>query len=145
MVLEHDVLRIEQIVDGQNTFALGHALFRQQRGTGLFIHSEMFPGGQTADDFVHLTIQAGRFIPCAGNDQRRAGFVDKNGVDFVHNGEVVSALHQLFFVELHVVAQIVEAEFVVRAVGDVGVIGDFALFVGKPVYNDTHGKSESLV
>ena len=45
----------------------------------------------------------------------------------------------------HVVAQIVEAEFVVRAVGDVAGIGVAALFVGQAVHDAADGEAEEFV
>ena len=46
---------------------------------------------------------------------------------FVYDGEVVPALHAGCEVELHVVAKIIEAELVIRAVSDVGRIGGLSL------------------
>src|SRR5690606_17960667 len=56
----------------------------------------------------------------AGDDERGAGLVDQDRVDLVDDGEVVAALHHVAGLPGHVVAQVVEAELVVRAVGDVG-------------------------
>ena len=55
----------------------------------------------------------------AGNDQRRPGVVNQNRVDFVHNGEVVAALHQFLGEAGHVVPQVIESKLVVGAEGDV--------------------------
>ena len=49
--------------------------------------------------------------------------------------EVVSALHAVLEIELHVVAQVVEAELVVGAVGDVSCVG-FAPFLIVQVVHD---------
>ena len=46
---------------------------------------------------------------------------------------------------LHVVAQIVEAELVVRAVGDVGGVGCGALAVVEAVHDDADGEAEEAV
>ena len=43
---------------------------------------------------------------------------------------------------LHVVAEVVEPQFVVRAVGDIGGICDLALFVGQWMLNATDGKAQ---
>ena len=59
----------------------------------------------------------------AGNNQRRPGVVDQYGVDFVHNGEVVAALHQFLGEAGHVVPQVVESELVVGTEGDVCGVG----------------------
>ncbi len=63
----------------------------------------------------------------AGDDERRPRLVDEHRVHFVDDAEVVVALDELLGVEdERVVAQVVEAELVVRAVGDVGGVGGAA-------------------
>ena len=52
---------------------------------------------------------------------------------------------QLREVVLHVVAQIVEAEFVVGAVGDVGAVGGAALLVVEIVHDDADGKTQAAI
>ena len=66
-------------------------------------------------------------------------------VDFVDDRVVVAALDHLRALVLHVVAQIVEAELVVGAVGDVAGIGRAALVVGEAVDDDAGGQAEELV
>ena len=63
-----------------------------------------------------------------GDDERRARIVDQHGVHLVDDGVVVLALHEVGGLHRHVVAQVVEAELVVRAEGDVGLIGAAACF-----------------
>ena len=58
---------------------------------------------------------------------------------------MVPALHVVREVELHVVAQVVEAELVVRAVGDVAGVGDLALLVVEVVLDDADGHAEEPV
>src|SRR5256886_7685813 len=54
------------------------------------------------------------------NDERRARFIDQDGIDFIHNGIVITALNLLFARRGHaVVAQIIETELAVRSVSDV--------------------------
>jgi len=55
----------------------------------------------------------------AGDNQRGAGFVDENRVDFVHDGIMEIAMYAVFNADGHIVAKVVEAEFVVGAVGNV--------------------------
>jgi hypothetical protein len=78
-------------------------------------------------------------------DQRRPRLINQNRVHFVHNGVVVPALHAIFYFKLHVVAQVVEAEFVVGSVGDVGRIGRAALVVVQVVDDDADGEPQELV
>ena len=68
----------------------------------------------------HLVVALGHGT---GDDERRTGIVNQDGVDLVDNGVVVCALHEVLRVGGHVVAQVVEAELVVRAEGDVGHVG----------------------
>ncbi len=75
-----------------------------------------------------LLVPARGLVGRAGDDQRGARLVDEDRVDLVDQAEVVAALHALVQAPRHVVAQVVEAELVVRAVGDVGVVGHPALF-----------------
>ena len=65
--------------------------------------------------------------------------------DFVDDGVGVAALHHLRHVVFHVVAQIVEAELVVGAVGDVGGVGLAALLVVEAVDDDADGHAEERV
>ena len=60
--------------------------------------------------------------PLAGNNQRGTRFVDEDGVHLVDDGEIVPALHFVFLIDDHVVAQVVEAELVVRTIGNVGIV-----------------------
>jgi len=57
----------------------------------------------------------------------------------------VLSLHHPFEIELHVVAQVVEAELVVGAIGDVGSIGFLALEIVHLVLDAADGKSEEFV
>ena len=59
----------------------------------------------------------------AADDQRRARLVDEDVVDLVDDREAALALDPLVELHDHVVAQVVEAELVVGAVGDVGRVG----------------------
>ncbi len=54
------------------------------------------------------------------DDERRPRFVDQDGIDFIDDRVGIAALDLLFARRGHaVVAQIIETELAVRAVGDV--------------------------
>ena len=57
----------------------------------------------------------------------------------------MSALDEVRQLELHVVAQIVEAELVVRAVRDVAAVGDLPLLVVQLVLDDAHRQPQEAV
>ncbi len=83
------------------------------------------------DQRVDLAVELGGILGLAGDDERRARLVDQDRVHLVDDGEVEPALEALAHLGRHVVAQVVEAELVVRAVGDVRMIG-LLLLVRRP-------------
>ena len=76
---------------------------------------------------VDAHVQLGVVLGLAADDQRRARLVDQDRVDLVDDGVVQPARHAVGHLVDHVVAQVVEAELVVRAVGDVGGVGGLLL------------------
>src|SRR5690606_16195658 len=79
--------------------------------------------GQVRHHLVDLDVELGRLVGRAGDDQRGARLVDQDRVDLVDDGVVQAALVAVGLGHRHVVAQVVEAELVVGAVGDVGAVG----------------------
>ncbi len=100
---------------------------------------------ELGDNAIHLVILIGGFFARARNDKRCPGLVDQDGIDFVDDGKVVHALYTIAQVELHVVAQIVEPEFVVGAVGHVGGVSGPALCVVKVVDDHADRQAEKAV
>ena len=94
---------------------------------------------------VDRVVEFGAVVERAGDDQRRARFVDQDAVDLVDDREDVPALDHVLQPVLHVVAQIVEAELVVGAVGDVAVVSLLALLVVHAVDDVADGEPEELV
>ena len=102
-------------------------------------------GRHLLHDPVERHVELGLVLGRAGDDQRGAGLVDQDGVDFVDNGVVEGTLHHLLALVFHIVAQIVEAELVVRAVGDVAEIGGAALEVRQVRDDHADGQAEEPV
>ena len=100
---------------------------------------------ERGNDAVDLVVEVVRFFGRARDDERRARFVDENAVDFVDDREVVPALHHARQVELHVVTQVVEAELVVGAVGDVAGVRGLALLVVEVVLDHADGEPDEAV
>ena len=70
-----------------------------------------------------LAVPAGHVaLGRTGDDQRGTSLIDKNGVDLIDDGVVVATLYEIGLLPRHVVAQVIKTEFVVGAVGDVGVV-----------------------
>ncbi len=110
-----------------------------------FRAGQLLAAGEFGNEAVDLVILVGGLLAGAADDQRGAGFVDQDGVNLVDDGVVVAALHAIVEIELHVVAQIVEAELVVGAVGDVGGIGRPALLVVQVVHDNADGEPQEGV
>src|SRR5690348_3308210 len=140
-----EVLRVVHIRQAEQALALGDAFLRQRGGFVFFIERVINVADELGNDFVDAIVLVGGFFGGAGNDQGSAGLVDQDGVHFVDDAEVVAALDAIGKVVLHVVAKIIEAEFVVRAVGDVGSIGGAALRVVEIVDDDADGEAECFV
>ena len=100
---------------------------------------------EARDHAIHDGIDLRILLGWTRDDQRRPRFVDQDRVDLVHDGVVEVTLYTLFRLELHVVAQVVEAQLVVRGVGDVGGIGLAALSFALVVDDDAHRKPEEAM
>ncbi len=96
-------------------------------------------------DAVHALVQVGMVLRLARDDQRGARLVDQDRVDLVDDRIVQRPLHALTRVVDHVVAQVVEAEFVVGAVGDVAVVGRLLLVVRHLRQVDANRQPEEVV
>ena len=94
---------------------------------------------------VHLEVQVGMVFGLAGDDQWRAGLVDQDRVHFVDHREAQGALNALCRFVLHVVAQVVETEFVVGTVGDVGGVGGEFLSLSQLRHVNPHRQTEEAI
>ncbi len=116
----------------------------QADGALLFVDVEIL-ALQAWDEGVDADVEARAVFRRTGDDQRRARLVDENRIDLVDDGEAVPALDHLRHVVLHVVAQIVETEFVVGAVGDVGGVGLPAFLVLEAMHDHADAHAEERV
>ncbi len=148
---------------GEHLLGLRHAALRQRHGLVLLVDDvvagllellailrlDVAARGparrEPGDDAIDFVIEIGGLFGWTRDDQRRPRLVDEDAVHFVDDREVVAPLHVLREVELHVVAQVVEAELVVGAVGDVAAVGDLPLQIGEVVLDDPDGHAEEAV
>ena len=94
---------------------------------------------------VHALVDLGAVLGPPGNDERRTRLVDQDRVDFVDDRVVQLALEAVAHLHRHVVAQVVEAEFVVGAVGDVGGVGRLLFGVRHLGQNHPYRQPEEFV
>ncbi len=110
-----------EVVDAQVVFDLRDAGLEHADGALLLVDLVVLVGHEPRRQTRELGEPAVRLARGgARDDERRAGLVDEDRVDLVDDREVVAALHHVGGLPRHVVAKVVEAELVVRAVGDVG-------------------------
>ena len=151
-------VQLVQVVDPEELLGLRHALLGQDRGAGLLVH-EVVAGrrlvavlvlllgalGEVRDDAVAAVVDVGVLLGRARDDERRAGLVDQDRVHLVDDRVDVAALDHVLELELHVVAQVVEAELVVRPVGDVAGVGLLALVVEQGVLDAADRQAQEPV
>src|SRR5690606_19961231 len=68
---------------------------------------------------VHMELLVVAFGYRTRNDQWSSRIVDQNRVNLIHHGEVMLALYHLFGSMHHVIAEVVEAEFIVCSISDI--------------------------
>ena len=121
------VLRGVKVVNAELVLDEAHALLehadRALAAVDLVVGALLHPRRELRE---HVEVLPGA-VHRPGDDQRGARLVDEDGVDLVDDRVVVAALHDVAQAANHVVAQVVEAELVVRAVRDVRVVGLAAL------------------
>ena len=124
---ERGVDRVVEVVDAELVLDLVDGLLEHADRLLLLVDLVVLVALEDVDDAGELRVPGGGLVGRAADDQRRAGLVDQDRVDLVDDREVVAALDHLLLRPGHVVAQVVEAELVVGAVGDVGGVLDAAL------------------
>ena len=150
MVHDRDVLDVIERIGlelagfAQPLLHLFHADFGEIDGA-LFLVDLVVGLVELGDVGVDGVVELGTVVERTGNDQRGARLVDQDRIDLVDDGVGVPALHHVLEPVLHVVAQVVEAELVVGAVGDVAVVFLLALLVVETMDDDAHREPEELV
>ena len=100
---------------------------------------------ERGDERVDAPVEVRGVLGLARDDERRARLVDEDRVHLVDDRVVEAALEPLGDLRGHVVAQVVEAELVVGAVGDVGLVGGLLLGVVHLRHDDAHGEAQEAV
>ena len=114
---------VVEVVDAEGPLDLVDPGLEGDDGLLLLVDLVVGVAHQDPDDAGELVIEGGGVLHLAADDERRAGLVDEDRVDLVDDGEGVAPLHHVLAGHGHVVAEVVEAELVVGAVGDVGPVG----------------------
>ncbi len=145
VVVQRQVLGIVEVVDREDLLDALDALVGQHRRVGLLVDRVVDLALEARDDLVDLDVEVGRLLGRARDDERGPGLVDEDRVDLVDDRVVEAALDHAVRRRLHVVAQVVEAELVVLAVGDVAVVVLLALEILEAVHDHAGGQAEEPV
>jgi len=100
---------------------------------------------ESRDQLVDAPVELRGILGLPGNDEGRARLVDQDRVDLVDDRVVQPALEALRDLGRHVVAQVIEAEFVVGAVGDVGLVGRLLIRRIHLRHDHAHREAEEAV
>ncbi len=100
---------------------------------------------EAGDALVDLLVLVARRLALPADDERRPRLVDEDRVDLVDDGVVQLALTVVERAELHVVAQVIEAELVVLAVGDVGPVGGLLVVLSLRMHDHADAQAEEVV
>ena len=143
IVVKLCAFHVAEIVHLEKPFRLGNAARGKTHSLVLFVFHGVIL--LLVLLVVALAHNGGKLsLALAADNQRSARFVDKYAVNLVDNGEIESALHKLRLGNRHVVSQIVEAEFVVGAVGYVAGVSSLFFLQRHIVVNHAYRKPEKF-
>ena len=158
VVQQHDVRRrVEALAGGQQAhidhdfFDFLVAGFGKLNGMLLFVNPVvafalfLLLALQHVRNLIDRNVNIRAAFGRTGNNQRSSGLVNQNGVNFVHDREEQTSLAACAGFVLHVVAEVVEAEFVVRTVSNIGSISSLFLIVRLIGKNCSDSHSEEVV
>ena len=114
-------------------------------GGGEHVVRDVLAALKAAHGTREILVGAGGLGAGTRDDERRSGLIDQDGVDLVDDGVMVATLYALLGAGDHVVAQVVETELGVGAVGDVCLVGRTLELERHIVLEQTDGHSQVLV
>ena len=142
---ERGVDRLVEVLDAEVVLDLGDAGLEHRDGALLLVDLVVGVAVEGLGDLGELGVPADLVLRRAADDERGARLVDEDRVDLVDDGEGVAALDAVLDGAGHVVAQVVEAELVVRAVGDVAGVGHAPLVGTHRRQDHAGGQPEEVV
>ena len=123
-----------------------NACFGGHHDAFFFVYFVVLVAVEAAHHRSEFVVGLGGFGEAAADDEGRAGFVHQDGVHLVHDAVGVTSLDFVLRAEHHVVSEVVKAELVVGAVGDVaGVLGTFVLVIAVAGHHQPHAEAEPFV
>ena len=144
-MVQLQIFRIIQIFHMKHFFHLCNPGFCRSHGFLFFIDGVVFIFFQMRHQLGHDIVIICRFLTGAGNNQRCTSFIDKNRVYFIDQAVMKGALHHLVQGGNHVIAKVVKAEFIIRSVGNIGIISNLSLLEIQVMDNEAYGKAEEFI
>ena len=159
VVVHLDHRGVVEILDAEQLLHLMDALFGKRHRALLFIDGEIarialhagligivdFAFLQKRNDGVRADELVGGAFGRSRDNEWGARFIDEDRIDLIHDGIGVFALDAILQAKLHVVAEVIEAEFVVRAVGNVAAVRFLALPVAQVMNDDAYRHAQKAV
>ena len=136
---------VVEVLHAQGLLDLLHAALGRGHLLLLLVHLVVLTVLEARDYGGEAVVDVGGALRHARDDERGARLVDQDGVDLVHDREVEVALHELVCRGRYVVAEVVEAELGVGAVGDVRVVGDLPLVEAHALLDEADLEAEEGV
>ena len=135
-----------EVLDTQLILNLVDTGFKDTDGLLLLIDFIVLVANQNIGDAGELRVPAIDIAGCrARDDQRGTSLVDQNRVDLIDDHEVMTTLDHVFGALRHVVTQIIETEFIIRSVRNIGVVLLAAFFRLLSNQHAAHGESQEVV
>ena len=78
--------------------------------------------------YITCFVKLCRFLALSGNDKWCPRLIDQYGINLIDQCIVQPSLHKLFFINNHVISQIIKSEFVICYVSNVAVISSTTFF-----------------
>ena len=144
-MVQLQIFRIIEVFYMQQLFHLCHTGFGRCYRLLLLIDGVVFLFFQLRDEFSDGVVCISRFLPRARNDQRRAGFIDQDGVYFIDQAIVQRTLYHLIEGSDHVITQVIKTEFIICSVGDIRIVRDFSLVEIQVMNDETDGEAKEFV
>ena len=125
-VARHQRVTAVEVLYADHLLNLGDALFSWRDRLIFNVHEvvttirgPLWSLAKARDELGEDLVKVLRLTRLTADDQRGSCFVNEDVVHLIHDREGVAALYARLELGDHVVAQVVEAELVIRAVGDV--------------------------
>src|SRR3989338_4086296 len=139
MVAVFDGLHLVHVGNAEEPRRLPLALFRQRNGSGLFIRQVIVTGREIllfvfgrnfisfrdtaavklAADFKGAVIFVRGFLGRPRDDKGGARLVNEDAVHLINDGVMMPALGHVLLLNHHIVAQVIESEFIIGSVGNI--------------------------